>query len=297
MTRNSRRIVWLVAHFMGFLLLIGCQPTSTMEKPAAPPSAAGSSSPPATPEKVETTTVAPAPDATEAGTPAAEEAAQTPASPVQPTSVPGTGTVLGRVTYKGELPKPKLVNFGAEKVCQAAHTTPPTEESLVVNKEGGLQWVLVRVSGRVRGDFPPPTEPVELDQKGCIFSPHVVALQAGQPLEFRNSDNLLHNVRCETKLNQAFNRNLPKAGDTAKVTFPIAEVGIKIKCDVHFWMAGYIHVIKHPFFAVSDADGKFTIVGLPPGKYKLEAWHEKLGKQSSAVTITADQVQTVEFTF
>ncbi|HVK07499.1 MAG TPA: carboxypeptidase regulatory-like domain-containing protein [Gemmataceae bacterium] len=209
----------------------------------------------------------------------------------------GTGAVIGRVTFNGDPPKPREINFGAEKKCHLHHDKPPTDESLMVSADKSIKWVLVRIAGKVPGSFPPPTEPAVLDQKGCVFHPHVLAIQAGQSVDVKNSDEVLHNVRCESTINPPFNFNLPKVGDSKTVKFDAAETGLKLKCDVHFWMGGVIHVIPHPFFAVTGDDGRFKIEKLPPGTHKLEVWHEKLGKQTKDVTVKDGEVLTVDFTF
>jgi plastocyanin len=209
----------------------------------------------------------------------------------------GTAAVVGKVLYNGDPPKRRQINFGPEKKCCDAHETPPLDDSLVVSPSREIQWVLVRVAGKVPGNYPPPAEPAVLDQKGCIFTPHILPVMAGQEVEIRNSDEVLHNVRLEAVLNPPFNRNLPKVGDAMTVRFTAPEVGLKLKCDVHFWMGGYIHVLPHPFFAVTGEDGHFAIDKLPPGTHKLEAWHEKLGKQTQEVTVTDGEVKTVEFVF
>ncbi|MFO0847336.1 MAG: carboxypeptidase regulatory-like domain-containing protein [Gemmataceae bacterium] len=274
------------AAVLGLLAPLGCGGGSSSAPAGAGKAGGHAVSPPAdtTPKPAAT-----APTAAAAPTPA-------PTTPpdIKPTA--GAGTLVGRVSYNGEPPKRKPINFGAEKKCHEHHETPPTDDSLVVGSDRSVQWVLVRVAGKVPGSYP-PGPPVVLDQKGCVFTPHVVAVQEGQEVDIRNSDPVLHNVRCEAVVNPAFNRNLPKPGDSMKVKFDAAEVGMKLKCDVHFWMGGVIHVIPHPFFAVTGADGRFTIPKLPPGTYKLEAWHEKLGKQSKEITVKEGGVQTADFTF
>jgi plastocyanin len=238
---------------------------------------------------------------------AAAPSVSTPSAPTPTPSTPskapdvkpaaGKATVYGKVRYAGEPPKRRAINFGPEQKCHVAHKTPPLEESVVVSPDKGLQWALVRVAGKVPGTFKPPAKPAELDQKGCVFIPHILAVQAGQDILIKNSDTILHNVRSEAVLNSPFNRNLPKEGDTMTVKFDSGEIGIKMKCDVHFWMEGYIHVIPHPFFAVTGPDGSYSIPDLPPGDYKLEVWHEKLGKQSQDVTVADGETKTVEFEF
>lgn len=250
------------------------------------------------------TTAPPGPSAVVPGTttPAATAPAvppsAAPASPAVATKpAAGKAFVVGKVRYAGDPPKRKVINFGPEKKCHTHHDTPPLDESVVVSADKGVQWALVRVSGKVPGSFKPPASaaPLEYDQKGCMFRPHVLAVMAGQEVVIKNSDPLLHNVRAEAVINSAFNRNLPKEGDVMTVKFDSPEVGIKVKCDVHFWMEGYIHVLANPFFAVTGPDGSYAIPDLPPGSYKLEVWHEKLGKVTQDVTVADGETKAVEF--
>jgi len=234
--------------------------------------------------------------------PVAAPQTSAPPNPLPPAAVTakpaaGTATLVGVVRYNGEPPKRRPVNMGPEKACCDQHKTPPLEETLVVGPDRSIQWVLVRIASKVPGTYPTPTEPAVIDQKGCIFAPHVLAVRPGQTVEVRNSDQVLHNVRCDAVLNQSFNRNLPKGTEALKVSFASPEVGIKVKCDVHFWMGSYVHVVPHPFFAVTGADGAFTIAKVPPGTHRLEAWHEKLGKQAQEVTVKDGEVKAIEFVF
>lgn len=275
---NRTMIAYLL--ILPLLLAFGCDsgPNGATGTGTKPPPTGDNTSPPAT-----------------ANTPVA---ASKPSIPVPDTkAAAGTATLVGRVSYNGEPPKRKPINFGPELKCHEQHKTPPEDESIVVSTDRSIRWVLVRIASKVPGTFAAPSAPVVLDQKGCIFAPHVVALQMGQEFEIKNSDPVLHNIRCEAVINPPFNRNLPKVGDSLKMKFDVQEVGMKLKCDVHFWMAGYIHVISNPFFAITGEDGRFTIPKLPPGTHKLEVWHEKLGKQSKEITVKDGEVQTVDFVF
>lgn len=209
-----------------------------------------------------------------------------------------TGTVQGQVSFQGSPPKPAPINFGAEKQCAALHKGKPVfTEEIVVNPNGTLRYVLVRVASEVKGSFAPPKTPAVVDQKGCVFVPHVTAAMVGQTVSFPNGDPLLHNVRVMSNKGQGFNIAQPIQGMKYDRVFKTPEIGIQLKCDVHFWMSAYLHVLPHPFFAVTGSDGSFKIAGLPPGTYTLEAWHEKLGTQSAKVTIGAGEVKTVNFAF
>ena len=208
------------------------------------------------------------------------------------------GTVTGKVTFDGPPPARAAVSFGGEKQCLLMHGgTPPLNDEIVVGGGGGLRSVVVSIQGEVPGAYPPPSEPVVVDQHQCLFAPRVVAAMVGQPIEFRNGDPVLHNVRAMSKKKQSFNIAQPTQGMKTVRTFKEAESPIPLKCDVHFWMVGSLHVFAHPFFAVTSDDGAFTIKGLPAGTYTLQAWHEKLGIQTQTITIKDGDTQAVSFVY
>jgi hypothetical protein len=135
-----------------------------------------------------------------------------------------------------------------------------------------------------------------MDQVSCMFAPHVVGMIAGTEIEFRNSDPLTHNVRVTPAV--AAGTNLIFTSKMAqRVEMARAELGIPVKCDIHFWMSAYIHVLPHPFFAVTGNDGTFVLNGVPPGTYTLQTWHETLKPQTQTVTVQADERKTVDFIY
>jgi hypothetical protein len=138
---------------------------------------------------------------------------------------------------------------------------------------------------------------VVLDQKGCRYTPHVLGVQVGQPLEVLNSDPTLHNVHALPTANREFNTGQPLAGMKHTHRFSTREVMVPFKCDVHPWMRAFIGVLDHPYFGVTTADGTFRLEGLPPGTYTVEAWHETLGMQTQSVTIGAKESRDVAFSF
>ena len=206
-------------------------------------------------------------------------------------------TVSGKIAFEGDAPTPTPINFGAEQQCALMHgDKKPLNEDLIVNPNKTVKHVLVYVKEGATGDFPAPTTPVEIDQNGCMFSPHVSVAMAGQKVVFKNGDELLHNVRTESKVNKIFNIAQPVKDMTTEKVFQEPEVGIHIRCDVHYWMSAYLHVLKYPFFAVTGEDGSFTIKDLPAGTYTIEVWHEKLGAQTQVVTVGEGEQKTVDFT-
>ena len=203
--------------------------------------------------------------------------------------------VKGKVKYVGKPPKAKRLRMDADPVCAASHREAARAESFIVDADGNLANVIVYLEG-VSYSGKAPTKPVVLDQSGCIYSPHVVGLRAGQPLKILNSDATMHNIHGLPKVNREFNFGMPKSLKEKSVTFEKAESVFVVKCDVHPWMKSYAQVFDHPYFAVTDDSGSYTISGLAPGKYVLEAWHEKLGLQT--VDLSVDESgATQNFTF
>jgi carboxypeptidase family protein len=149
----------------------------------------------------------------------------------------------------------------------------------------------------VTGTFPAPTTPVEIDQQGCNYTPHIVAMQANQPLKIKNNDDTLHNIHPRPTVNAEFNIGQPRKGMESTKTFDKKEVMFPVGCDVHPWMRAYISVLDHPFYAVTKEDGTFEIKGLPPGDYEVEAYHEKLKTQTQKVTVKAGEPAKVDFAF
>lgn len=203
--------------------------------------------------------------------------------------------VTGKVMYQGEPVPQKSINFGAEKQCALMHGDKmPLAEEIVVNSNGTLKSALVYIKEEVPNTQAPTTS-VAVDQHGCVFSPHVAAAMVGQPVDFINSDALLHNVRTVSKANKLFNIAQPVQGMKTTKKFDQPEVGIQLRCDVHFWMVSYLHVLPHPYFAVTGEDGSFSIQGLPAGTYTLELWHEKLGTQSQTITVQEGESKAIDF--
>ncbi|MBV9891821.1 MAG: hypothetical protein JO090_13160 [Rhizobacter sp.] len=122
-----------------------------------------------------------------------------------------------------------------------------------------------------------------IDQRGCAFVPRVVVVPAGGTVDFLNNDRLLHNIHATPKLNVAFNRTQPK-DRTIPVTFQKTEI-VRIDCDLHSWMRAWVVVADHPLYRVTPADGTFAFDNLPPGKYRVQIWHERLGSIVKEVAV------------
>ena len=212
-------------------------------------------------------------------------------------AAPAGGAALsGSVSVTGNVPTPQKIKMAADPACAQAHPDAVMAREIVANN-GKLQYALVYIKEGLSGSFPAPAEPVVINQTGCMYEPHVFGVQVGQKVEILNSDSTLHNINCQAKSNKKFNIAQPTKGMKSTKTFDQPEVGVPFKCNVHPWMAAYAGVFSHPFFAVSGADGSFSIKGLPAGTYTVEAWHEKLGIQSQKVTVADGESKEVSFTF
>jgi len=228
----------------------------------------------------------------------AREPGAPPAVTTTETSAAG-GTITGKIKFTGTAPRNPAIDMSEEAACKSKYKTTPTEENVVAGPANALANVFVYVkSGLPAGQtYPAPTTPVVIDQDGCRYHPHVFGIQVGQPLEIRNSDPVLHNIKAVAKQNRPFNISQPTAGMKTSRTFSAAEVMVNLQCNVHGWMHSFLGVRPDPFYAVSGADGSFTITGLPPGTYTIEAWHEKFGTQTATVTIAGTETKTANLTF
>lgn len=206
--------------------------------------------------------------------------------------------VTGKVTLDGKAPEPKSIDMSGVKECADQHADPVYEETIVAGEKGELANVVVHIKtddpASLGGEV--PKEPAVLDQKGCTYVPHVLAMMVGQEMMIKNDDPFLHNVHSLAQTNPAFNFGQPNKDPGKKVDSPKAAETYKIKCDVHPWMAAWVVVLDHPFFGVSKEDGTFAIKGLPDGEYDVTAWHEKLGTQDGKVTVKGGKGE-VNFTF
>jgi hypothetical protein len=208
------------------------------------------------------------------------------------------GSIRGMVSLSGTPPIMEKIVMKGDAECLKGYDQAPASQEVLVGRDGGMQNVFVHVqSGLPRLKYPLPISAVEMRQRGCLFEPRVVGLMTGQPLRVVNDDKTLHNIRTISVHNRPFNLGNPAKGSSQTRAFSAAEVMIKARCDVHSWMNAYIGVVEHPFFAVSDPDGRFSIAGLPDGEYTLEAWHERYGRISQPVSIKEGQETTVRFEY
>ncbi len=206
-------------------------------------------------------------------------------------------TVRGSVRFEGKAPMAKAISMAADPSCAKLHPSPVMAQEVMADAKGDLQNVIVFVSEGL-GDrtFEAPSQPVVVEQKGCLYQPHVLAVRANQTLEVVNDDPTSHNIHPVPANNREWNKAEPP-GSKMEEAFAREEIAIPVKCNVHPWMRGYIAVFKHPYFAVTGKDGGFDLSNLPPGTYTIKAWHEKLGTSTQTVTIGANETKEISFVF
>jgi plastocyanin len=236
-----------------------------------------------------------------------QETSSKSAEPSSPSATPSgqkvdtatAGDVKGVAMLDGAAPKNQVIKMNADPVCMKEAKGTQEQETYLVGGDGkslGNVFVYVK-DGLGNYVFDTPTDTAKIDQKECRYHPHVFGMRVGQALEIVNSDPTLHNIHAMPKENSEFNNGQPIQGMKMTHTFDKKEVMVPFKCDVHGWMNAYVGVMDHPYFAVTDKDGKFELKSLPPGTYTIEAWHEKLGTQTASVTLGAKETKDVTFNF
>lgn len=210
----------------------------------------------------------------------------------------GNSSVSGRVVFRGTAPPEK--SNPVDATCGKLRTTPlVTTRHYVVSSDGGLAntFVYIKTGAPAGGTSgPAPT----LDQVGCEYQPYVIGVRTGQTFMVKNSEATMHNVHALPKIpgNREKNVAQPVKGMTSPFSFPNAEVFVQFKCDVHPWMFAYVGVVDHPWFAITDQNGNFSLpAGLPPGQYTLAATHLKAGEILQQINVTETGVEPVTFTF
>jgi len=211
-----------------------------------------------------------------------------------PVSAAAGGTIVGHVRVSGTPPGNPILRMGMDPGCVSLTGGKRLADQIVVVKPDGS---LANVFAKLEGTFPAtpvPAQPVVIEQRGCMYGPRVVGARVGQVLEIHNTDSLLHNVHSSTAHDNAFNFAQPVAGASNRVTLKAEDAMLHLTCDVHRWMNAYVGVVPHPYFSVSDAVGEFRIEHVPPGTYRVQLWHERLGQLTQPVNVAAGAVAHVE---
>jgi len=208
------------------------------------------------------------------------------------------GELTGKVSFQGPKPKLPTIHMDQDPVWVQKHSAAVHVEDGQVNDNGTLPNAFVYVKdGADKYSFPAPTSSVSLDQDGCMYKPHVLGVVVGQDFHVISSDPTTHNIHPMPKDNREWNESQPPHAAPLDKKFTRPEVMIPVKCNQHPWMRAYIGVTKNPLFAVTGSDGTFSIKGLPPGDYTVEAWTAGFGTQEQKVTVGPKETKTVDFAF
>lgn len=214
-------------------------------------------------------------------------------------SAAATGKITGTVKLDGTAPHMKGIDMSKDPYCAKAHESSPAQLQLVVvGKDNGLANAVVYISQGWNGPAPKVTGPV-FDQKGCMYTPHVIAMNPGEDYKVTNSDQTAHNIHPEPNPmtgNIPWNRSQPPGSPPIMQSWKAEEVAIPVKCNIHPWMHGYFVVVKGPY-AITDDNGNFTIDNLPPGNYTVTSWQETYGTQTQKVTVAAGGSGAANFTY
>ena len=205
------------------------------------------------------------------------------------------GAIRGVVELSGDAPEREALEMKTDPIC--AQGDRQLSEAIVA-EDGKLQDVHVRIrAGAVPGSHSAPSEPVVIDQKGCMYRPRVVGVMVGQKLAIGNSDRTLHNVHGYAGGRSRFNLGQPPMGPAIERDAPNAGEVLELRCDIHPWMRAYAVVSDHPYFDVTGAGGEFSIEEVPPGRYTLEAWHPELGLERAEIHVKAGDTARQRFEF
>ena len=217
-----------------------------------------------------------------------------PATPLDPAT---TGSISGRVSFAGAPPAETELRVAGDATCAAAHPGPVLAGDVRVRDgkvANAFVWVKDGLGNRV---FERPKEPVVIDQKGCLYHPHILGAQTGQEIEFRNSDPTLHNVHTLPQNSGAVNFGMSRQGTSRKIRIAKPEVMVAVKCDVHPWMRASVGVLDHPYFAQTGDDGAFELKSVPAGDYTVGVWHERFGTKETKVTVAPGKPTEAAFTY
>src|SRR5579863_2440167 len=216
----------------------------------------------------------------------------------QSVSAAGEGKITGTVKLDGTAPHMKGIDMSKDPFCSKAHATDPAHmETVVVGSGGGLENVVLYIADWSGAATVSTTEPV-FDQKNCMYTPHVLAMDVNQKFKVQTSDQTAHNIHPNPNPmtgNIPWNQSQPPGAAPVEKSWKSVEM-IPVQCNIHPWMHGWFAVVKGPY-ATTDASGNFTINDVPPGSYTVTAWQEDLGTQTQKVTVAAGKPGTADFTF
>jgi Carboxypeptidase regulatory-like domain len=213
----------------------------------------------------------------------------------------GEGSITGTVKLNGTAPHMKGIDMSKDPYCVSQHKEPVKLENIVVGANGGIENVVLYISDGLSASAAsavPSAEP-EFDQKGCMYTPHVMAVDVNQKFKVVTSDQTTHNIHplpAAGTGNIGWNKSQPPGAPPIEASWKAEEIAIPVKCNIHPWMHGWHVVVKGPY-AITDADGNFTIKNVPAGAYTVTAWQEEYGTQTAKVTVAGGQAAKADFTF
>jgi len=201
------------------------------------------------------------------------------------------GTIKGTVKFTGTPPAREVLEVNKDKEVCAVGVKKSND--LVVGADGGIEFAVVSLTNITKGKAFAEGAAV-LDQAGCEYLPYIVITPKGSPLDILNSDGILHNIHTYSEKNKPLNRAQPKFKKKLTETFSEVEM-IKVTCDVHGWMKGWLAVVDHPYHVITDASGAFELTDVPAGEYEIKVWQEKLGESTQKVTVPAAGEASITF--
>ena len=213
----------------------------------------------------------------------------------------GEGSITGTVKLTGTAPHMKGIDMSKDPYCVSQHKTPVTMENVMVGSSGGLQNVVLYLSEGLSGSAASAVRSQEptFDQKGCMYTPHVIAVNPDEKYKVTTSDQTTHNIHplpAPGGGNIGWNKSQPPGAPPIENSWKNPEVAISVKCNIHPWMHGWHVVVRGPY-AITDDNGNFTIKNVPAGSYTVTAWQEDLGTQTAKVTVAGGAAAKADFTF
>jgi hypothetical protein len=206
-----------------------------------------------------------------------------------------SGSIGGEVKFSGAPPKLSSVIVSKDQDYCGEFLQ---NETYLVDSNGRLKNVVVFLDAVPAGAHVDIQKLNVVENNGCRYAPRITAMRKGERLVIRNNDPKLHIPHSYLRERTVFMLSLPFKNTALDATRKIREAGIlKLVCDTHAWMAGYLHVFDHPYFAVTDEHGAFTISNVPAGRYTLQAWHEDAGVRTQEITVTENEEIRVGFEF
>lgn len=290
MKRTTTRIV------LGLLLLLAAaflfHREAREEKPVRPPKPPDVVDPPP-PEPEPVAAAVPKPTPPPPPPPRPKSPTRKPVDPFEPAHDRGElGILRGRVRMRGKPPVRAALQMQGD--CVTLHQGVVLNDDLVVDPKGGVRWAFVYVKVGTKTFTPPPKGPELLDQKGCVFAPHVLGVRVGQPLVIKNNDPVMHTVHAATLSNMEFSVSVVPGAETTQ-RLRKREVMLRVGCDLHPWESAWIGVMDHPHFAVTGEEGAYAIPNLPAGRYIVEVWHEKFASVSKEVDLGRSDDYPLDF--